>query len=180
MKNKILIFTAIISFLALSCKKEETVKPTTPPAKIDTLVKTKFLTSAIIPTTVGADSMTDVILKIRISVTAGDSDVYLKRSIGIFGQDLEVMARGTSAPYSVPVGALGAESNLTMQPTGNLRIDAGETAVVIFLVTIHTRVRNGEYQLRLLNLSSSIGQDDGIFETNTSLGSEYVTEWIPA
>lgn len=180
MKNSILILSTIVALFSISCKKEDGVKPVIKPVTTDSLVRTKFLTSGIIPTTVGADSMTDVLLKIRISVTAGDSDLYLKRSVGIFGTDLRVESRNTYAPYSAPVATLGVESNLVMMLTGSLRLEAGQTAVVIFLVSVHTRVRNGEYQLQLFNLPCSIGQDDGLFETNVALGAEYITEWVPA
>lgn len=180
MKNSFLILSTIVALFTISCKKESCVSPVTPKFTEDTLVKVKFLNWGLSPSTVGPDSMVNITLMIRVEITAaGDSDIYIARSFGGYGPNVDVKSRDASAPYNVE-GTFIAVHNLVIQGTGNFRIDAGTTAVVAYAVSIRTRIGNGEYQLQLYNLPCSVGQDDGVFETNVSFGSNYATDWVHA
>lgn len=179
MKKSILILTVIISFFALSCKKEAVVKPVTPkPTVVDTIGDIKLVSYGLDPVILTGDSMVTLTLRLRVSIAARDSDIYIPRNLfSDYSTAFDIWTRGNNAPYVVQY-AQHAESGITMMATGNLRIEAGTTGVITYLAALVVHENRGDYQLQLHKIPCSVGQDDGTFESNIVAGPDCVTEWI--
>ena len=181
MKNSILIIT-VIFFFASACKKENQVQPELiRPVKIDTFADVELLTTSLIPSTVlPTDSVNTLTFKIRIAITARDSDLFLPRSIpSEYKLVLDLRLRGNTSWYNVSLN-FQPEHNVVIQSTGNLKISAWQRAIVSYTAQVKTPVHRGEYRLELYNVVYSVGQDDNDFESKTRVGPEYVTEYLPA
>lgn len=176
MKKSLVLLVAATIIALSSCKKEYIAPTPVPTAK---KAEIKFLTSSLIPTSMGTDSMVNVLLRIRISVTAGDSDIYFPQLIPAdYKQVLDVNLRGNTSIYSLDAD-IYTETDITATSSGNYIIPAGETGIMSYVVRIHTHANRGEYRLQLYRFLYSSGQDDGIYESSVEYGPEFVTEWIP-
>jgi hypothetical protein len=180
MKHCILTLATLLALLVTACKKENTVIPTkvTPPANY--AADLGFLSSSFSsPLLISGDSMTTITIRMRVSITAADSDIYMPRSIpNDYKQVFDLSSRGNTSLYSVEY-AQSIESNATIEATGNILIHTHETAVLQYWVSVTTHANRGEYQMHLNGIICSVGQDDGTFETVIPAGSEFVSTWIP-
>lgn len=184
MKKSILFIFAIVSFFAISCKKENT--PTPEPVKpvvVDTVADIEFLTSSLIPSALDMDSMTVITLRMTVKITARDSDVYMPHYLftdSLFNDSLEVFKinqRGNTTVYQ-SYYSYYIQNGATIEPTGNIKINARQTAIISYIAIIRTHANRGWYQLQLGTIPCSLGQDDGIFESTIKAGPECFTEWI--
>lgn len=185
MKNVILIFTATVLFLASGCKKESTVQPKTivchfPILKADTAADMQLQSSGLGDPVLlsGSDSMITITLRMRVLITAHDSDIYIPRSIPTDTSIFKIHSRGNVSIAS-PSGFIQQPvSNVTIQSTGNLKIEAHETVVLNYAITITTHANRGEYQLQLYTIPCSVDKDDNSFESKVIAGPDCKTEWI--